>query len=90
MWLTVLTLANLNRQPIQRGGSGLGFESASEVLLLINKLGLCLGWKGQCICWREGREGGGERVGRGQRDGGEGMWGREVGEGSRRGGGREG
>ena len=34
--------------PVYRaGGSGLGFESASEVLLLINKLGLRLGWKGQ-------------------------------------------
>ena len=32
-------------------------------------LGLCLGWKGQWICWREGREG-------------KGGWGREDGEGT--------
>ena len=30
------------------------------------ELGLCLGWKGQLICWREGREG-------------KGGWGREGG-----------
>ena len=53
------------------------------------KLGLCLGWKGQLICWREGRKGKGgwgERVGRGRREGGEGTWGREGGEGRGRGG----
>ena len=42
-------------------------------------LGLCLGWKGQLICWREGREGKGgwgrEGVGGGEREGGEGGWG---------------
>ena len=37
------------------------------------KLGLCLGWKGQLICWREGREGGGgEGGGRGRGGRGEG------------------
>ena len=33
-----------------------------------SELGLCLGWKGQLICWRERREG-------------KGGWGREGGEG---------
>ena len=37
------------------------------------KLGLCLGWKGQLICWREGREGkGGWGRGKGEGRGGEG------------------
>ena len=38
-------------------------------------LGFCLGWKGQWICWREGREG-------------KGGWGREGGEGTEGGWGR--
>ena len=56
-------------------------------------LGLCLGWKGQLICWREGREGrgrGGEREGgeRGRVREIEGGWGER--EGGREGRGGEG
>ena len=53
---------------------------------LPNKLGLCLGWKGQLICWREGREGKGG-WGREGGEGTEGGWGERVGRG--RGGERE-
>ena len=52
-----------------------------------NELGLCLGWKGQLICWREGREGKGG-WGREGGEGTEGGWGERVGRG--RGGEREG
>ena len=63
------------------------------------KLGLCLGWKGQCICWREGKEGNGvcgTEGGEGTEGGWERRWGGDVGEGGEgsggegRGGGREG
>ena len=43
-------------------------------------LGLCLGWKGQWICWREGREGKGG-WGREGGEGTEGGWGERVGRG---------
>ena len=62
-------------------------------LVASTKLGLCLGWKGQCICCvtrgREGGRGGRERGregGREVRGGDGGRRGREVGEGRREGG----
>ena len=56
----------------------------------IYKLGLCAGKDNEFVGGR-GREDGGERVGRGWREGGEGTWGREGGWGERGGGGeREG
>ena len=63
-----------------------GASRTEHYQLASNKLGLCLGWKGQCICCvtREGgREGGREG-----REGGEG--GREGGRQGGREGGREG